>query len=291
MLRTLTLLFTLCGATVMAAESSQKIEVHWSLNNLPPYMNVNDGLPGEGGAIEFVKAFVEHSPEMNHVFEASSFTRVMGLMRDGVFTCNPLLLRVPERESFVEFSKPIIMALPHHIVIRTKDIERYSAHITPEGKVKLESLFKDENFSTSVPKDRAYPSLVSKLLKLYSDSRHINRRATDFRTPVSQLRAGWIDYVIAYPFEIQWYSVYTETFKGVELAYLSIDGMPEYALGHVGCTKGIEGQRVIERVNELIEREGPDPSWNRYQFETLEKPVRDKHETLLKEYQPFGPLK
>ncbi|WP_375748212.1 hypothetical protein [Vibrio sp. HN007] len=291
MLRMLTLLLTCCVATAIDAKNAQPMDVHWSLYNFPPYLLVSKKLPGEGAAVEFIKKFVAETPEINHTFEETSFTRVIGLMRDGVFTCNPLLLRVPEREAFVEFSKPIIMALPHHIVIRKKDLERYSPHLTPEGKVNLDSLLSDDSFTTTIPRDRAYPSLVSDLLKENEGVKHINRRATDFRTPVSQLRAGWIDYVIAYPFEIQWYSVYTETFKGVELEYLSMQGMPEYALGHVGCTKGIKGQQVIERINEVIEQEGADPSWNRHQFYELDSQAREKHEALLMQYQPFGQLK
>ncbi|USD66989.1 hypothetical protein [Vibrio sp. SCSIO 43136] len=278
------LMMTMAGG----AHADSKPELVWSLYHFPPHLMLDESLPGKGGATEFVRRAVAEMPEFDHKFEKVSFNRTIGLMKDGVFTCNPLLLKVPEREAFIEHSLPIMMAVPHHVVIGVDSANRLEPHLNSQGQVAIESLLGDSTLSTSRAKDRAHPKVISQAYEKITDFSHINQSSTDLSTPVRQLQAGWVDYIIAYPFEIKWYSNSESTGTTRELKYMPIEGMPEYVLGHVGCTKGERGTKVINAINDVIRREGPRPFWHLYQYNYMDSTAQSQLEQMLIKHQPFG---
>ncbi|WP_375750431.1 hypothetical protein [Vibrio sp. HN007] len=273
---------------VIADTSDTK--VNWALYSFPPYLtpanppSKHDPI-GNGPAAVFLKYTKEHMPEFQHEYELATLSRVIGLMKNGVLACNPLLLKIPEREPFVEYSRPIMVLLPHHIIVTEANFHKLKPYLDSEGKVELSKLVTNTDLSTSITKRRAYPTVVSDAL----DSVHGNQPSilysADLYTPIKQLIAKRIDYVVAYPFEMYWYISEVEKKKDLTLKYIPISGMPEYVLSYVGCTKGEQGKKIIQETNKVIADAGSRPPWVEYQLSYLDEAARSKLEHLLDQYQ------
>lgn len=273
-------------------------KIQWALFSFPPYFisapdTENRSPLGEGTGIEFLNYVMKRMPDVEHKFEITDFGRIIGLMKRGVVVCNPILLKVPERELFIEYSHPIFMELSHHIVVAEKNIDKLRPYQDLDGKVDLERLTLGSGLRTSITRKRAYPEVVKRSLEKAStfNSTHRMLNSQDFSVPIRQLELGRVDYIIAYPFEINWYFRQMHTLSSTKFVYLPIAGTPEYTLGYVGCTKNAEGKKIIQKLDQIISDVGPRPPWFRSHVQYLDMNGRKRFNAVFDRYQPFGPLK
>lgn len=263
-------------------------KINWLLYSFPPFLTPTSNEPenepkGEGPAVVFLEYANKHMAEFEHEFQVANLPRVLGLMRNNVLACNPLLLKTPERESFIEYSHPILVLLPHHVVVAKNNYHKLEAYLDIDGNLDLSKLVASPELSTSITKKRAYPSIISSALENADKDHSSILSSTNLYTPIKQLIAGRIDYAIAYPSEVYWYTSEIENNHNLDLKFIPISGVPTHVLSYVGCTKNEQGIRIIQKINEVTLMAGARPPWVEHQLRYLDADTRAKLEEILKQ--------
>lgn len=271
------------GSSAMAEDNA----VTWLMPDYPPVTIINGPHKGTGYADIFLRYFIERTPDYKHLVEPSSMSRVFGLMQQGQPVCHPSLLKTKEREAYVDFSGPVEFVLPHHIVIRSDRVPRLAAHRQADGSVDVARLLKDDTLVMTYQEKRGYPTMVSAALKAGTGQKHIIQTSADDEGPFRQLASGWVDYIITYPDEANWFAKILNLPDTLQLAYLPIAGLPEYALGHVGCTKGPWGRKMVERVNAVVAKAGTRPVWVDAEAQLLDPAAARRFEEVFARNSPF----
>ncbi len=273
------------GANAVAEDNT----VTWLLPDYPPVTISHGPRQGTGYADIFLRYLTERTPEYAHRRESSSMSRVFGLMQQGQPVCHPSLLKTPEREAFVDFSGPVEFVLPHHIVVRSDRVSRLAPYRNADGAVDVGRLMKDSGLVTTYQEKRGYPPVVSAALKASAGQKHIIETSADDEGPFRQLSAGWIDYIVAYPDEVNWFSETLKLTDTAKFEYLPIAGLDEYVIGHVGCTKGPWGRKVVDRVDEIVAKAGTRPEWVEAEARLLDPAAARRFEEVFARNSPFRP--
>lgn len=277
----------LLGALLPAASArADDTLVTWQMPDYPPVIIGSGPLKGQGYADVFLRYFIERTPELRHVIEPSSMSRVFGLMKQGQPVCEPSLLKTAEREAYVDFSGPVEFVLPHHIVVRADRVARLAPYRDRSGAVDIARLLADTTLTTVRQEKRGYPPVVLQAFSAAAGQKNLLQTSEDDQGPFRQLANGWVDYIITYPDEVNWFSI--QLGQSVKLAYLPIAGLPEYTLGYVGCTKGAWGRKIVERVNQIVARAGKRPPWIDAEARLLDPVAAKRYEEVFARHSPFA---
>jgi uncharacterized protein (TIGR02285 family) len=271
----------------MAGAMAEDNTVTWLLPDYPPVTISHGPRQGTGYADIFLSYFTERTPEYAHHRESSNMSRVFGLMQQGQPVCHPSLLKTPEREAFVDFSGPVEFVLPHHIVVRNDRVARLAPYRDTAGAVDVTRLMKDPGLVTTYQEKRGYPPAVSAALKAGAGQKHIIETSADDEGPFRQLAAGWVDYIVAYPDEVNWFAERLNLTDTVRFEYLPIVGSAEYVIGHVGCTKGAWGRKIVERVDQIVATAGSRPVWVEAEARLLDAVAARRFEEIFARNSPF----
>ncbi len=278
-----------CAGLTLALISNQTCAndntINWQMPDYPPVI-INQGpLKGTGYADVFLHYLIEKTPEFKHIIEPSSMSRVFGLMKQGQPVCEPSLLKTAEREAYVDFSDPVEFVLPHHIVVRSDRVGRLAAYRDKQGAIDLASLLRDLSLSTVRQEKRGYPAVVQLAFKAAAGQKNLLLTSDDDQGPFRQVANGWVDYIIAYPDEVNWFA--RQLGSSAIFAYFPIAGLPEYAIGHVGCTKGAWGKKIVERVNQVVAKAGKRPPWIDAAARLLDPAATKRYEEVYARHSPF----
>lgn len=263
------------------------LTVNWQMPDYPPVIIGNGPFKGSGYADVFLRYFIERTPEFNHVVENSSMSRVFGLMKQGQPVCEPSLLKTAEREAYVDFSGPVEFVLPHHLVLRADRVARVAAYRNASGAVDIARLMRDATLITVRQEKRGYPPPVLEAMQAIARQKNLLLTSDDDEGPFRQLASGWVDYIISYPDEINWFSRKLQLPAGQQFVYLPIAGLPEFTIGYVGCTKGAWGKKVVQRVNEIVAGAGKRPPWIDAEARWLDPEAARRYEDVFARRSPF----
>ncbi|WP_159876411.1 TIGR02285 family protein [Aquitalea denitrificans] len=273
----------LAGGVVQAGE----VSVNWQMPDYPPVIITSGPYQGTGYADVFLRYFIERTPEFHHVVQNSSMSRVFGLMKQGLPVCEPSLLKTAEREAYVDFSGPVEFVLPHHLVVRADRVGRLAAYRDGGGAVDIARLMRDTTLITVRQEKRGYPPPVLEAMTAAAGQKNLLLTSDDDEGPFRQLASGWVDYIISYPDEINWFSRKLQLPAEQKFVYLPIAGLPEYTIGYVGCTKSEWGRKVVRRVNEIVARAGKRPPWIDAEARWLDPEAARRYEDVFVRRSPF----
>jgi len=261
--------------------------VNWQMPDYPPVIIASGPNKGTGYADVFLHYFIERTPEFRHVLEYSSMSRVFGLMKQGEAVCEPSLLKTAEREQYVDFSGPVEFVLPHQIVVRKDKIARLLPYREKSGAVDIARLMQDTTLQTVRQEKRGYPPLVLNAMKAAAGQKNLIQTSDDDDGPFHQLASGWVDYIISYPDEINWFSRKLNLPPSIKFVYLPIAGLPEFTVGYVGCTKSPWGKKIVERVNEVVAKAGKRPPWIDAEANWLDPEAARQYQAIYARFSPF----
>lgn len=276
-----------CLAISSGQALAETVTVNWQMPDYPPVIITSGPNKGSGYADVFLRYFIERTPEFSHVVENSSMSRVFGLMKQGLPVCEPSLLKTAEREAYVDFSGPVEFVLPHHLVVRADRAARLAAYRDASGAVDIARLMRDVTLTTVRQEKRGYPPLVLEAMQAAAGQKNLILTSDDDEGPFRQLASGWVDYIITYPDEIDWFSRKLQLPAAQKFVYLPIAGLPEFTIGYVGCTKGPWGRKVVQRVNEVVARAGKRPPWIDAEARWLDPEAARRYETVFARHSPF----
>lgn len=255
--RTLFSLLLICAVCVfarpLAAEESGNT-ITWLYPLYPPVF-MPEGTDKGSGILEVPLARIQQlMPNYKHENSVTNMKRLLKTIEAERFACSNLLLKTPEREKFVAFSKPYILTHAYRIIVRAKEKKKFDRLTNSNGALSLSKLLADKNLLLGYSEGRSYSPPVNAILKkqaskenAYSTTSHDLLRALLKMTARKR-----VDYTIGYPFEIA-YLVRQLDLKNTFVSY-AIEESAETYVAHVGCPNNDWGRKIIAQVNPIIER-------------------------------------
>lgn len=248
----LTALAVLLGAGGVRADESGGT-ISWLYPIYPPAFMPEGPDKGKGILEKTLTLIQQELPEYKHVTGVANMKRLLKSIKAERFVCSSLLMKTPEREKFIAFSKPYVMTHAYRIIVRAKDQQKFDDMTDKSGALSLRRLLGKDDLKIGVTEGRSYSPPVNALLKKgvtkansYTSTSHDLLRALLKMTARKR-----IDFTIGYPFEI----TYLSRQMGMDGDFVSypIAESAETYVAHVGCPKNKWGQKVIKALNPKIE--------------------------------------
>lgn len=269
---------------VQLAYAEEK-EITWYHANFPPgFINVGP-MKGDGYENYLENLLREELNDYHHTYQIGNYGRILEKIESGNACC-VALIRTEEREKFIEYSYPTMIALANGLFIESKRIEEFKPFINDDGYISIERLFGKSDLRMGVSKGRRYHGAVDTILNDNPDSKKIVIRSGEdvLKGLLNMLGAGRnVDYVIGYPHEIRWLN-YREELKG-NFTFIPILEMPQYVISQIGCSKNAWGKEVIHRINQVLAN-GYIPEYKERYQRFLPPEAVALHEKYIKEVFP-----
>lgn len=277
-----------CLWFVVSAVNAQDVRLRWLLNDFPPFTEVDGQVPGRGIADGLLSYLQAHMPQYRHEFEVASFARAYALMERGEPVCHPTTLKMSEREQAMLFSRPVLFMPSQQVLIRNDRLDRVAPYLDAQGRVDVQRLLNDPQLVTAISERRGYSPSISRALAKQGSQPQVLKAGVNFSAPFQQLRAGWIDYLFAYPVELGWYYRLHQDEPAIAIRRLGIAGDPPYMLGYIACTHSTWGEQVIHDIDQQLRQAGPRPPWTERVIEFTANEDRESYERALVEQRPFA---
>ncbi|WP_319544019.1 TIGR02285 family protein [uncultured Pseudodesulfovibrio sp.] len=231
--------------------------INWYHANFPPGFIEIGSMKNDGYENYLERLIRDNLSDYSHSYRTANYSRILEQIRT-TNACCVALLRNSEREKYIEYSLPTMIALSNGIFIESERIDEFKPFIDEYGYISIKDLFHNSEFNMGVSKGRIYGGAIDEILNKYHDSMKIHIRSGDdvLRGLVEMMKEGRkIDYVIGYPHEINWLN-YIRMLEGdlsfMSIKFIPIKEMPKYVISQIGCSKNEWGKKVIRRINKLL---------------------------------------
>lgn len=259
--------------------------INWYHADFPPGFIQDGPMRGDGYENYLEMLLRDELADYKHVYSTANYSRILEQIRM-TNACCVALLRKPEREVFIEYSDPTMIALSNGIFVLSNRVDEFNPFIDEDGFVSIKELFHNSEFRMGVSKGRRYKGGVDEILDHYPDSpKIISRSGNDVLRGLLEMMstAHHIDYAIGYPHEIEWLE-YSEEIAS-DFTFIPIKEMPQYVISQIGCSKNQWGKEVIRRINKVLGGEYLPEYKRRYQRFLPPEAVR-LHEKYIGEVFP-----
>ena len=276
-------IFVLLSVLSFVYTSSADMDhITWYHADFPPGF-INEGeMAGDGYENYLERTLREGMPDFTHSYQSANYSRILEQIRN-TNACCVALVRTPEREKFIEFSRPTMIAMPNGVFVRSDRIDEFKPYINDEGYISFHDLFDKSDLKVGISKGRKYKGEIDRILEENKgSSRIVVREGKDvLRGLLLMMSKGRdIDYVVGYPHELNWLN-YVKTLRA-DVTFIPIKEMPKYVVSYIGCTKNGWGKRVIKRINSILGSNYDGEYKKRYQKFLAPEAVK-LHEMYFKE--------
>jgi uncharacterized protein (TIGR02285 family) len=265
----------LASAGIARAEDARPT-VTWVMA-VPPPIHIVSPSGATGYADQTLAWFTERLPGFRHEVIGANSNRLQEMIAAADGVCGGAMLKTPEREATIQFSRPVYWMLPNRLIVSAERPAALDAHLDAQGEVDLPALLADRSFTGGVQQGRSYSPEIDRALAGAAG-------LVSIRGPghFDMLASGRFDWTIGFPIEGFYWARRLENspektdfladLGGTNLAYLSrpIAGNTALMPGYIGCSKGPIGRRVIAELDRLIEAAGPNPPWLRFYLAWLD---------------------
>lgn len=225
-------------------------KITWLVSHWPPLMEW-DGrtvqLTG-GHRAKQLKMLQDQMPGYNHVYQEMRWNRFWNIITKGQNVCNCMSNKNRERESIAEFSIPISLTLPNHIVMQKETFKKMGS---PET-ISLVKLLHDHNYTGGLITKRSYSSEIDEILKTHETKKKIIRSAIDEQTYIKILSGNRVDYILEYPYIIK--DTIEKHFPELKNRFklVPIEEIKPFYFSYIACPKNKWGRTVISDINKVL---------------------------------------
>ncbi len=282
--KTLATLFLVSHA--LPAHATDKAIITWYKPEFPPLSIVNGPNAGKGYSDHIEHFLISELTDYDHKILVAPFKRTLRDMKKGMNICSVTLLKNPEREQFVEFTKPARLLLPNSLIIRKSDRERIKPFINAEGKVEVERLIQSHDYRIGYSNGRSYTKPIDALLVKYKDEPILIERLGKEgpKGLLSMLHKRHIDAMFAQPVEAQFHG--RAIGLADDIAILPIAEITDYTVGYIGCAKTPWGKNVINQINALLDTAVQKPEFRSYYEDFLDEDSKLRYRKIYDDF--FG---
>lgn len=223
-----------------------KDTVTWVLNGFIPFYIQDGPYKGQGISDKLTTFFQKRLPDYIHRQEQMTFSRFFALVEKGNLVCNPLLLKTPEREKILAYSRPFKPAYAH-VMVSNHKVD------TPAQGVSFKKFLEENRHRLIVQTKRSYGPLLDEIIK---DAR-ARGRIQDHSFPTKQLYVMLEKERIDYFVDIENSAVYYQKLHPGKRMFHNVALMEDRLdrFGYAVCSKTPAGQRLITIINQIIEKE------------------------------------
>lgn len=268
--RRLTHTALLLALSLPAALHADPLRILWVVSHNPPMFSLANGRApqrpdqlGQGELDGMLRLLTQRMPQYRHEFVVAEYPRLEALAKAGEPVCSNLLLRTPERLSWLHFTHTHVplQARQIHFVTRAELLPRLG--LKPGAVVDLAALLARPELKGLLERKRSYGKEVDALLQRQGQAllaQAMPRRGTNL---LRMLEAGRMDYTLEY-------GVTVANFKrseanGAALVALPLSGAPPTtARATLACVRNALGREHIAAVDAAVRRlaaEKPREAW------------------------------
>ncbi len=241
--------------TVLPAHAKDGV-IEWQLYNQPPLSMLDGANRGQGALnLGLNQLLLPRLSSYQHHFNEVPIKRLLLALKTQPHACAFGLLKTAERESFMQFSLPVLPQLPPGVVVRRSEFEALQPFLNRDGALQLKAWLARSSGSLGVTDGRSYGAAVDELLAPLRGSARVPVIAADapMRNLLQMVVLGRLEMAVALPYEPR----YLELAEGLEakaLRYLPLAEQPRQLVGYAACAKGPFGEAVIKHINAVLAR-------------------------------------
>ena len=226
-------------------------QVDWQSSHRPPASIWQGSFTQQGFADATRDIVTAMLPHYQHKTSMHSLATITNNMKLGKPVCHPLLFDTKIRREFAYFSIPSAITPSMRVVTTEKNAKKLKL----DQKLSLESLLKNTSVSFALIRGRSYGKYLDDIIANHADGyAHVKIEVTDNTTLFKLLAKGRVDYVLAFPFELNYYLSYAQI-DDTKFVNFSINGLEEYAIGSIACSKTPLGKSVVLDVNNVLRKQ------------------------------------
>lgn len=269
----------LLSRPAMADETGNTIT--WLHPIYPPVFMPKGPDKGTGILEQALPMLQQALPEYRHEVMETNMKRLLKTIEAGRFVCSNLLLKTPEREKFIAFSKPYILTHAYRIIVRAEDWQKFGRMTNQEGALSLAQLLETEGLRLGYSEGRSYSPPVNAVLKKQATKQNSYKSTnSDLLEALLKMTARKrVDYTIGYPFEVT-YLARQMNLKQAFVSYAIAESADTY-VAHVGCPNNAWGRKVIEAVNPVLERLRTDKKLYGAYMDWVDEPTGRQYENQV----------
>jgi uncharacterized protein (TIGR02285 family) len=223
----------------------------WMISDYPPVGIAKGRHAGQGMGDQILRIIMPEMPGLNHRIERSNLKRMLADLETGKNVCVPGLIRTPEREKFMHYTKtPIMILTPLSLVIRKKDRHLYGK----EGTVSLEEIILNKKLKLGLPEGISGDSKIDRIINMHRNEPHIYFDSSGglISSILLMVSKGRIDYTIAYPWMVKYMS--DEMGLTDDLVSLKMKESSSSIIYYVACARNAWGVARIREIDNVLGR-------------------------------------
>ncbi|WP_286237794.1 transporter substrate-binding domain-containing protein [Neptuniibacter halophilus] len=253
LLSALTLFSHPVAANKLEAQPAGPTTVVWSRTDFAPFFILEGQYANQGISDQIIRLFSRKISGFNHKPTVMSLKRMLRNAQSANPICHVALLKTPERETFIDYSQPIMQNYGNGIVTTEQGLSKFG--LTPDSisQIHLED-YVGRPLTISIHDGRAYEPHINDVISQWKTQPEsifqVKTGLKDHERLVHLLVNGRLDGMIARPEEVE----YSKQQFGINapLFFIPIADTPTLSLGHVGCSKGDWNKPLMAEINRLI---------------------------------------
>ena len=261
-------------------------QITWLYSDFPPIFIDSGPLKGKGFVDSIVQLLTNELHDFDHDFLKVNAKRTFILLKKKEKVCYPALLKIGNREKFIEFSTPANVMIPSCAIVPESELEKFKPYMNQSGEFLFDKAIAESVLRVGISAGRAYGAPIDKVLLKYQNNKNILKNYDVNLADIlfTLMHSAKIDYVLGWPTEGQYYQKHSREKKS--LICLPIKGMPEYVLGYIGLPKNDWGRRVINKINTILDKNTKLPEYHSaYEF-WLDSNSLQRYRKFAKEVYP-----
>lgn len=238
---------------VKAQDSLQNLPastITWQTFDAPP-LTITNGIAKGSGIVDGIRnLLITKMPDYQHLVQELPYKRFLIYAKQGRNICTGYLFKSKEREDYMIFSKPAVVFPGVEALMRKETLK----NLKFENSVSLDDLFGKHKLRLETNNVRFYSEKINPIIEKYEQNNQVGRHTGSTTYIFRLLAAKRADFMIDFPNRVP-YWVHELNLNPDDFASIPIKEDTRNILSYVACPKTPWGQKVIARVNEVLDEE------------------------------------
>lgn len=243
----------LCTLAALPTPAETKPRIIWTIRDMPPFSILEGPSKGQGVVDRMLALLQADMPQYRHVQNVANRARSNQILTSGVLTCDPGMLWNEERAKLMYFSIPVLGILTNGVVIRKAD-EATLAPFIKGNEFDLHGFLEDGRYNLGTLVERSYGKQIDTALKQAKPNTLVVHHGIEATLSLLRMQQHQrLTAVLGYWPELH----YQSENAGIslsDLSFYSVQGVPNYQMGYVACSKTPEGLQAIKTINLTVRR-------------------------------------
>jgi len=227
--------------------------ITWYKVPMAPFF-ISEGTDKDKGVHDLMLNFYKNSlNSYTNTVELVSLNRLLELAKkfdENTKFVSMILLKSPEREKFLYFSRPYDYILSNHLIIKKENLKLFESYIDESGFFNLEEALKNDKIKFGLGAGRFYHKNINSLTEKAKNI-DITLGLENQESILKKLIANRINATIDYPESMQY--ILKSNNLSLDFVAIPIKGVDPYNFLRLSFPKNSWGLMMLEKFNPIIE--------------------------------------